>query len=319
MIDSPQPPAAVRLLLLALLPLVAAAFYWDGQRYDPALLEWRAAPTGRPPATLLPPQLEGLVRVGSPRHFTPANLWEFINGHAEYFLGAGFQGVVVGEYAPPAPGGGAPSPELVVEIYDLGEPLAAFGVLTDEAGQGEPLGVGSLGYRSGETASFVQGPYYVKLSGFAPRAPLVGAAGRLAASLAASGGGGGLEFPFPELGEVTATRYIKSDYRGLAFLDRVVERTFSRPDGGEVVAFLRQGSPESTGAVVERLEAFLAADGIAVTPGEGAGVAFRRVADPYEGEWFFVTGGQGVLGVFAPPTPALLAPLVPFLNPPSTP
>lgn len=305
---TPDAPLGVRLGLWLLLPLLFLALYLDGRHQVPEGLEFAAASAPRPPVTrLLPATLGGLARAGEVRHFGPDNLYEYINGHAEYFLSAGFRGLAVGEYGTAGEG----QPALVVNLYDMGEALNAFGVFADEAGDRETVAVGSMGARSGQGLNFLQGRFYAQLSLFDPARSAEPAGAELASLLAGPSSGQALAFRFPDLGEVTETRFIKEDYRGLGFLDRVLERAFLR-DGQEIQAFLVQGTATDIAALVSAFEHFFDEDGLSYQRLEREGLGFYTVADPYEGEWFFVPLENRLIGVYAPLEPALIAEIAAF-------
>lgn len=306
--QSPDAPLGVRLALIALLPLLALALYIDGQRYDSGLVEFspRESAAGPDPA-LLPEDLAGLPRAGAVRTFTAENLYEYINGHAEYFLAAGFQGLAVGEYGAASDG----QPRLVVNLYDLGEALNAFGVLVDEAGEQEAVDIGAMGFRSGQRVSFLQGRFYVQMSLFDDglSAEALGAA--LAQGLAGQVGEQDLAFRFPDFGKVVRTGFVKEDYRGLGFLKRVLERVFER-DGREIQSFLVQGTTAEIDALVGDFETFFREDEMPYRQIDGDGLRLYLVEDPYEGDWFFVPLGERLIGVYAPVEPWLTAEIAAF-------
>lgn len=308
--ESPTAPFGVRLALIALLPLLALALYLDGQRYDPDLVELKPRQSvAGPEPTLFPEDLAGLPRAGAVRRFTEDNLYEYINGHAEYFIGAGFRGLAVGEYGSAGDG----QPALVVNLYDLGEALNAFGVLVDEAGEQEAVEVGAMGFRNGQGLSFIQGRFYVQMSLFddALSAETLGAA--LAGNLAGQVEKQDLAFRFPDLGTVTTTRFVKEDYRGLEFLNEVLERGFER-DGREIHAFLVRATTEEIDVLIADFEAFFREDEMPYRRIERDGLSFYQIDDPYEGEWFFVPIGKRLLGVYAPVEPSLMEEIAVFAD-----
>jgi len=294
-----SPPAAfgIRLVLMVLLPLIALAIYLDGQRYDPDLVKLTPrSPDSLPTSALFPETLEGLPRLGQPRHFDKDNLYEYINGHAEYFIGAGFRGLAVGEYGD----AGGDQPTLVVSLYDMGAPLNAFGVLVDEAGEQEAVdNIGTMGFGSGQGLSFIHGPYYVQMSLFNASLSAHAAGTELALRLAEQERDPGLAFRFPDLGKITSTRFIKDSYHGLEFLNGVLERSFER-ETGELKAFLIQGSAAETRDLVGAFESFFRDDEMPYQRIDREGLAFFRVEDPYESEWFFVPLDSGLIGAFTP-------------------
>jgi hypothetical protein len=202
--------------------------------------------------------------------------------------------LAVAEYGPPG------RPSLVVNLYDLGAPLNAFGVLADEAGDREPLELGSLGFAVGKGASFIQGPYYVQISLFDPAIAVLEAGRPLAEALARQAPAAGLVFRFPELGPVKATRYIKESYHGLDFLSQVLERSFARPQGEELRVFLISGEPARIQGLVAAFETQFRQDRIPVQRLDDAGLSYYLVTDPYEGDWFFLPVEGRLLGVYGP-------------------
>ena len=319
-VTAPAPSVLVRGLLLLVPPLVALLVYLDGQRYDPGLIDFAndgggvASGAGR----FFPESLAGRRRIGALRHFSKENLYEYINGHAEFYIGSGFQSLTVGEYGDPANQTG---PQVTIDLFDMGKPLHAFGVLIDEAGEGaKPVPVGQMAFATEQTLTFINGRYYGKLSAFSSGQPLVEMATGQVDGMGAVGQADASAFDFPSLGQVTATRFIKENYRGMSFLRNVVERTFDR-QGRRVQAFAVTGTAEEIGRLVEALTAFLRGEEIpfsAEIPEMPEMPGLVRVSDPYEGDWFFLPVGSRLLGVFGLPFADARGALADFVGGPHT-
>ena len=295
----------VRIVLLALPPLLAAALYWQAQHHDHGLVELRPAEVRNGATALgsrLPASLGGRQRVGAVRPFGRDTLYEYVNGHAEYYLGAGFEGLAVGEYGADAQG----QPSLVVNLWDMGRPLHAFGVLMDEAGPDAAALEGDvLGFRTGNGLSLAHGRYYVQLNSYAPGIDAAANVAELVGALGPADQGSAAALRFPALGRVVATRFVKENYRGLDVLANALVRRFER-DGAEVEAFLIQGTAAQVAATERQLLAFLDGEGIAREAVAVGGRTAHRVSDHYEGDWFFVAAGDRLVGVYAPLDAALL-------------
>lgn len=290
-INAPPPPVWATSFLWLLLPILAAVVWWDGQRYDASLLSFKAEP-GAALAALLPETLGDLSRQGPVRTYTRETLYEYVNGHAEFFIGAGFASLAAADY-----GEG-----LTVDLYDMGTPLNAFGTLMEERGSaGESMDAGEMGFSHARGALFMVGPYYVKLTAFQDGWPLAAWSKALAQGLGASAGGA-LAFDFPDFGPAAATHYVRENYRGLDFFKGVVERTFER-EGRRVTAFLIQ---KEVPAVEKALRAFLAEEEMAVGSVKVGALSVMTVADPYEGDWFYLVDGARFLGVSRAFDPALV-------------
>jgi len=292
--ESPTAPPAIRLLLLALLPLMGLLLYLDGQIYEADLVDLSGS-AGTASPVLFPEQIAGLALSGQIRPFDADNLYEYINGHAEYYLSAGFQGLTVGEYGAGADG----QPKIVINLYDMGGALNAFGVLVEEAGDQESVAIGTLGFRNDQGVNFIHGPYYVQVGLFDPATDAVAAATAVAERLAETVAGAELAFRFPELGEVQSTRFVNEYYRGMEFFNRVLERTFLR-EGEEIQAFVISGTAAETDQLERSITSFLEEDGIGFQAVERNGLRFIEVEDPYEGEWFFLPLERQLVGVYAP-------------------
>lgn len=295
---SPLPvPWPARLILVLLPPLLAATLYWQSQHFDHGVVELRAAGAGVTTTTAyLPMAVGGRERVGTVRSFSRDNLYEYVNGHAEYYISAGFQGLAVGEYGADAQG----QPALVVNLWDMGAPLHAFGVLMDEAGpEAVPLEGELPGFQTGNGLSLVHGRYYLQLSTFASDVDLLAAAAELRLAVGPAQDAGPVAADFPALGRATGTRFVKENYRGLDMLANVIERRFER-DGAQREAFLIQGSSEQVADVERRLLSFLDAEGIEHQPVAVGSRSVHRVNDRYEGDWFFFAVAGRLVGVFAP-------------------
>jgi len=284
-----------RILLLLLLSAVAVLFYLEGQRYDPALIDFKSSAISSGPA-LLPDEFAGYNLKGRVRIFTADNLYEYINGHAEYFISAGFEGLSVGEYV--KVGTEQRDPEVVVEIYDLGRNIQAFGVLADEAGDTpiESMG-GIMGFRGSQGMSFIAGKYYVKINTYRDETPILELAGLIDDEI-----GGRSDFldafsSLPDLGTPVATRFIREAYRGLDFVDNVIEREYSL-DGNQVQVFLVAGEEEEISGLKASYLDFFRESEVECLELEEGGKQFYKVLDPYEGNWFLIPGGDVLFGIY---------------------
>ncbi|MBF0123782.1 MAG: hypothetical protein HQL60_00435 [Magnetococcales bacterium] len=294
-----EAPVAVRLLLLVLLPLLAAVLYGRGQHYDSTLLDFKSA--RNPVTVLLPHQAGDWQRQAEVRLFGKDNLYEYINGHAEYFLGAGFRSLVVAEYRLPTD----TRPSVVADVYDMGEAINAFGVLMEEMGPtGQSVDIGETGLQSQRSLGFTSGPYYVKLAAFADHLPLSTLAQTINKALFKTAGPaqGRISWQglFPDLGTVTSSRFIKENYQGWSFLQRVVERSFIRADGTVIRAFSVSGTAEQMAAVQQALLTFMRQEENKVTDTQVDGMRILQITDRYEGDWILLPVNKGWLGVFHP-------------------
>jgi len=106
--------------------------------------------------------LPGWTRVTDPEHYEAHNLWDYINGQADFFIDYGFVRVDTAEYRP-----NATSSSVVLEIYRMGRPVEAFGIFAAERTRDDrSLEIGGDAYLGTNVLGFWQGEHYVKLTSF---------------------------------------------------------------------------------------------------------------------------------------------------------
>ena len=105
---------------------------------------------------------EGWELSGEPSTFGPDDLYEHINGAAPGYLRYDFRELTVH----PLQKDDDPKTQILVEVYEFGKHLDAFGIYSNERAPGlDFLKLGSEGYFAGPACRFYKGPYYVKLNG----------------------------------------------------------------------------------------------------------------------------------------------------------
>lgn len=93
-------------------------------------------------------------------HFTAENLYEQINGRAEYYIAYDVIGMTFASYEEIADSHFS----INLSIYDMGTPINAFGVFSGErSSESQPLELGREAYRSGADYYIWQGQYYIQI------------------------------------------------------------------------------------------------------------------------------------------------------------
>ena len=291
---------AYRVLLIGLLPVVALLMYYEGQNYDPALIRFQESPSTKiSTSAFFPDEIAGHIQTGPLRSYTKDNLYEYVNGHAEYFISSGFAGLTVGEYG--AAEKSEAEPDVVVDVYDMGKSIQAFGILSDESGGNvSDLQNGLTGFRTPQGVSFIKGQYYIRIASFNDDVSLNAFTERISSAV----GSGQDPFPefsrLPDLGDVVATRFIKEDHRGLDFVENVIEREYVK-DGNTVQVFIvisdNKGTDSLTGKFVDHFDR----SEMQYSLDEQKGKKVYRIKDPYEGDWVLIFSPDtlsGILGSF---------------------
>lgn len=177
-------------------------------------------------AALLPDSKAlGFKPLEEPAFFTPDNLYEYINGAAEAFLQYDFETLAQQPFR-------KGDTEVMVDIYDMGSALNAFGIYASERSPGSDFRpVGTEGYQAEYLLNFLQGRYYVKLSAFRES----GSTDAILEAFAAEISGKikeRKEFPpelslLPDAGRIAHTeRYIRGAPLGLEFLSPALQAEY---------------------------------------------------------------------------------------------
>jgi hypothetical protein len=182
------------------------------------------------------PELPGWKTDGKILSFNKENLYEHIDGAAEFYLSYGFESLQVASWS----NNGA---ELTIEVYDHANPLHAYGIYSIERSvRAETLPVGVEGYGEASTFNFVAGKYYVKMNGTqlekVPGFSIKGIAQEFSAKLCVKP-----EYPkevgmFPVENLIPNTiQFIPTEFMGLGFLGSALRAKYSL-SGEEITLFI---------------------------------------------------------------------------------
>ncbi|MBF0186486.1 MAG: hypothetical protein HQL50_01015 [Magnetococcales bacterium] len=316
-----EAPVSVRVGLIFLLPIIGLAIYLDGLRQESERLRLpvemrRSDPISQ---TLTPSKIPRFSRLGKVRYYSTDTLYEYINGHAEHYISAGFKALAVSEYRIESNANGADGeveqPDLVVDLFDMGKPLHAFGILMDEGGGSlKAVDVGDMGFGGERNLAFFQSRFFFKVTGFRDNLDLI-SIGEFLADLVPKGSDDKeISLRFPDLGVVQSTKYIKEDFHGIDFMDSVLERSYHVADGGVVTAFIMLSSDQEIARVVESLRAFHDAEQISYGERRLGSLGLTRVDDPFEGVWHYHHAQGRLFGLFGVLPEALIPKLQQFLS-----
>ena len=239
--------------------------------------------------------LAALLPNPAPPRFYFSNLYEYIDGGAEAYHRYGMVALVHQEYR-------AGDTDVTVDIYDMGNPLRAFGIYSAERSpRYHFVPVGAEGYSSEGMLNFVQGAYYVKLLGFSnsgeSAAILDGAAQAISAKI---GGSRSLPRPVPWLplnGLVKhSERYILKAPLGFEFLSPAVTAVY-RINGNDTTLLVSLAPDPAS--VMMCLKKALRATPVAGLPAK----AWRATRLPEAALIFFACGRYTILIMDPPAQP----------------
>lgn len=102
---------------------------------------------------------DGWIAKGTPQAFTKETLFEHINGQADLFLQYGFERSVFTVYRNKNSGQG----KIDLDIYDMGDAVQAFGILSRFRQDDRSAGIGLDSYLDDHYVFFYKGRYFVVL------------------------------------------------------------------------------------------------------------------------------------------------------------
>lgn len=234
------------------------------------------------------PKCEGWKADGPILSFNKENLYEHIDGAAEFYLSYGFEALKVASW-------NNNGVELTIEVYDHGDQLHAYGIYSIERSPGASVKkIGLEGYGDLTIFNFTSGKYYVKMSGIQPdKVPgfsLEALAKDFANTLCKNP-----EYPkviglFPAENQVAnSCQYIPSEFMGLGFLGSAVRVKYNLK-GEEITLFILERTDSSeAGEIIQKYASFAETK---IKPGEGDFL----IRDPYNGNVFIRWRGRYLVG-----------------------
>jgi len=237
---------------------------------------------------------------GQPYGFHPQNLYEYINGQAEFFIAFGFIELKGANFTCVSGG----NDTVTIDIYDMGNKLNAFGVFQSKrGGQASALNVGAASTGSDGYLSFYKDRFFVEIQAYITDEKQKHRVENLAANITAQLPGDNTPpselFYLPEKNRIAGSeRYIKGGILGHAFLDRGMVCDY-RIQGQKVTAFVAIfPSPRDAVHAVKQHRSFLLKSGEKCMPFDGVGNHGFVSEEPYHQKIIETQVGAFVAGVY---------------------
>ncbi len=224
------------------------------------------------------PQVKGWTQKGNIDAYTPDNLYEYIDGAADVFLSYDFQELVSASYE------SNPKGSFTVDIYRHNNAKNGFGIYSQEKPvKGPFISIGAQGYYEKGVLNFLEGCYYVKISGYdlgdRDETTLKEAAQQIAQKIQ-----GDNRFPralecFPKEEKVEhSERYSAQNFLGHSFLHSAFTADYEK-EGRKIQVFIIETEAEKDARkILEDYLNFVKSKGMTV---ENPGEDFYRFQDPY--------------------------------------
>jgi len=219
-------------------------------------------------------QVQGWEMSHKARAFKAGDLWKFIDGAADRYLAYGLEEVVSADYVQKGTGY-----QAVVDIYQLRDPLNAFGIYSQERNPDyQFLKIGNEAWSGSTSLNFWTGRYYVKITAFEARDPLKQEMDRLAAAVAGKVAVRGAEPAeagwFPKASQIPrSVVYVPKDVLAQSYFTGGFEARYKAGDREYKMVLVILESPEAAQKALARYQQFLSGGGKAVrdlpAPGQG--------------------------------------------------
>jgi hypothetical protein len=237
---------------------------------------------------------------GQPYGFVPQNLYEYINGEAEFFIAFGFIELKGANYTSVAGG----KDTVAIDIYDMGNKLNAFGVFQSKrGGRTSALNLGAASDGSDGYLAFYKDRFFVEIQAYITREKEKHMAETMAASIAAHLPGDNTPPPelfyLPEKNRIAGSeRYINGGILGHAFLDRGMVCNY-RLKGQKVTAFIAMlSSSQDAVHAVKQHRSFFLKSGKECRPLDRFGKYGFVSEEPYHQKIMETQVGAFVAGVY---------------------
>jgi hypothetical protein len=205
----------------------------------------------------LPDRVGGWVRSAQIQLFSPADLWEYIDGAAEQYLTYGVQDVATAKYT------NSSGAVVGVDVYRMADSVNAFGIYRQELSpKARPVAIGVEGRAGSSSLKFWSGSFYVKLTASpagGPQPGLEALADAIAKGLGESGGMPAQVNWFPAAGLVPdSLKFVPADALGQSAFSNAFEAKYENPREPSTALVVPFESEQRAVAALARYEAFLA-------------------------------------------------------------
>jgi hypothetical protein len=236
------------------------------------------------------PKMAGWKQSGEVQVYSPANLYDYINGGADLYLKYDFQELKVADYV------NDQKASVTIEVYRHKTPVHAFGIYSQERlANANYLEVGAQGYSEKGILNFLAADCYVKMSsvdvGPGEQAVLLAFAGKLVENLGGKGSLPSILSSFPREGKKkNSEKFSSTEFLGYAFFHSAFTADYEL-SGKKFKLFLIEGTNPNdcrhmireylkhTGNLRDKVE-------------EGR----FQLKDPYHGEMDFYWKGKYIWG-----------------------
>lgn len=237
------------------------------------------------------PDINGLDKQHNYPVYHADNLWDYINGAADYYVSYNFSDLHIAEYTK------GKRYTIKVEIYRHIDPTHAFGIYSQERSPGfDYVDIGTEGYHYGEILNFLNDQYYVKVFSSSDKKRAFESMKEVA-KLVSDGLDQSPELPGmlkalpPEGMKPKSEVFIAKNFLGHEFINSVFEASYQKEEDEFEIFILRREDPSDCRNLLSEYFAFVEGSARIVTEGS------YTMDDPYNGKIELVWTGNIIYGI----------------------
>jgi hypothetical protein len=248
--------------------------------------------------SFVPPVIPGWEQDGDVEVFTADNLYNHIDGAAEFYFSYNFQSLWVTRYK-------KGEAEITLEVYDHGDPVHAFGIYSMERPDNAAVSaIGAEGYFEESILNFVTGKYYVKMFSFrelnAGSGILLSTAKNFAPRLEKDPRLPVIVKQMPTENLVhNSCQFIPDNFMGLELLGSAFRASYKTADGTLTLFVLERKSADEAALILKKYHEFVKKD-----PGELKEGSYL-IEDPFNGKVFLYWKNNYIIGFSGDDLPAV--------------
>jgi hypothetical protein len=251
------------------------------------------------PQSVLPAgnAVKGWKQIGTAKLYNSSNLFDLIDGEAQAVMEYSFASCAHAEYAP----ANQSRPMLTIDVYDMTDPLDAFGLFSSDRISGKAIPIGAEGVQIGNSGlNFWKGRYVVRTAILqvnpASRAAQAAFAKATAAKITGASGPPAIVGALPPGRQPRSEKYVRADVAGQKFLKNAITARYPSAGQGAELFICQYPGPAAAKAALEQYRAY-EKSGRGLAPLKGVGEAGFSVVDRFAKNVAVAQKGRYVVGI----------------------
>jgi hypothetical protein len=251
------------------------------------------------PQSVLPAAsaVKGWKQIGTTKLYNPNNLFDLVDGEAESIKQYSFVACAHAEYAPASQN----KPVLTIDVFDMTDPMNAFGLFSSDRASGKPIAIGAEGVQIPPSAiNFWKGHYVVRTTivqvNPANQAAQLAFTKATAAKITGAGAPPAAVQALPSSRQPRSEKYVKANVAGQAFLKNAITAKYPSAGQGAELFICEYPNPAGAKSALASYQSYEKA-GTGLAPLKGVGDAGFSVVDKFAKNVVVAQKGKYLIGI----------------------